>query len=79
MTKDEIVKVLIEQVVAMGFRIKLIALDAGFYTVEVINSYRSSTTLLEFPLVMSRSTRSLMVNMLRIVRGVVRMSRLSLG
>ncbi|WP_016729752.1 ISH3 family transposase [Saccharolobus islandicus] len=36
MTKDEIVKVLIEQVVAMGFRIKLIALDAGFYTVEVI-------------------------------------------
>ncbi|AAK42282.1 Third ORF in transposon ISC1225 [Saccharolobus solfataricus P2] len=36
MTKDEIVKILIEQVVAMGFRIKLIALDAGFYTVEVI-------------------------------------------
>lgn len=35
MTKDEIVKILIEQVV-MGFRIKLIALDAGFYTVEVI-------------------------------------------
>ncbi|BFI74260.1 hypothetical protein YN1HA_19860 [Sulfurisphaera ohwakuensis] len=36
MTKDEIVKFLIEQVVAMGFKIKLLTLDAGFYTVEVL-------------------------------------------
>ncbi|QXJ28844.1 hypothetical protein J5U23_01713 [Saccharolobus shibatae B12] len=37
MTKDDIVKVLVEQVVAMGFKIRLIALDAGFYTVNVLN------------------------------------------
>ena len=37
MTKDEIVKVLVEQVMAMGFRIRLITLDAGFYTVDVLN------------------------------------------
>jgi len=37
MTKDEIVKNLVEQVVAMGFKIRLITLDAGFYTVDVIN------------------------------------------
>uniref|UniRef100_UPI000AAEDAE9 hypothetical protein n=1 Tax=Saccharolobus islandicus TaxID=43080 RepID=UPI000AAEDAE9 len=35
MTKDEIVKVLVEQV--MGFKIRLITLDAGFYTVDVLN------------------------------------------
>jgi len=37
MTKDEIVKALVEQVVAMGFKIRLITLDAGFYTVDVLN------------------------------------------
>jgi DNA-directed RNA polymerase subunit E'/Rpb7 len=30
MTKDEIVKALVEQVVAMGFKIRLITLDARF-------------------------------------------------
>ena len=33
MTKDEIVKALVEQVVAMGFKIRLITLDAGGYWV----------------------------------------------
>jgi len=37
MTKDEIVKALVEQVVAMGFKVRLITLDAGFYTVDVLN------------------------------------------
>ncbi|ACP44813.1 transposase IS4 family protein [Sulfolobus islandicus Y.G.57.14] len=37
MTKDEIVKILVEQVMAMGFKIRLITLDAGFYTVDVLN------------------------------------------
>ena len=37
MTKDEIVKVLVEQVMAMGFKIRLMSLDAGFYTVDVVN------------------------------------------
>ena len=37
MTKEEIVKALVEQVVAMGFKIRLITLDAGFYTVYVVN------------------------------------------
>ncbi|ACP34751.1 transposase IS4 family protein [Sulfolobus islandicus L.S.2.15] len=37
MTKEEIVKVLVEQVMAMGFKIRLITLDAGFYTVDVLN------------------------------------------
>ena len=37
MTKDEVVKALVEQVVAMGFKIRLITLDAGFYTVDVLN------------------------------------------
>jgi hypothetical protein len=37
MSKEEIVKILVEQVVAMGFKIKLITLDAGFYTVDVLN------------------------------------------
>ena len=36
MTKEEIV-ILVEQVVAMGFKIRLITLDAGFYTVDVLN------------------------------------------
>jgi len=37
MTKEEIVRALVEQVVVMGFKIRLITLDAGFYTVDVIN------------------------------------------
>jgi putative transposase len=37
MTKDEIVKALVEQVVAMGFKVRLMTLDAGFYTVDVLN------------------------------------------
>ncbi|WP_432517930.1 DUF4322 domain-containing protein [Saccharolobus islandicus] len=37
MTKDDIVKILVEQVTAMGFKIRLITLDAGFYTVDVLN------------------------------------------
>ncbi|ACP44633.1 transposase IS4 family protein [Sulfolobus islandicus Y.G.57.14] len=37
MTKEEIVKALVEQVVAMGFKIRLMTLDAGFYTVDVLN------------------------------------------
>ncbi|ADX84609.1 hypothetical protein SiRe_0523 [Sulfolobus islandicus REY15A] len=36
MTKDEIVKALVEQV--MGFKIRLITLNAGFYTVDVSKS-----------------------------------------
>jgi len=36
MSKEEIVKILVEQVVAMGFKIRLITLDAGFYTVDVL-------------------------------------------
>ena len=35
MTKEEIVRALVEQVVVMGFKIRLITLDAGFYTVDV--------------------------------------------
>jgi len=37
MTKEEIVKILVEQVMAMGFKVRLITLDAGFYTVDVLN------------------------------------------
>ncbi len=37
MTKDDIVKILVEQVNAMRFKIRLITLDAGFYTVDVLN------------------------------------------
>ena len=37
MTKEEIVKALVEQVMAMGFKIRLITLDAGFYTIDVLN------------------------------------------
>jgi IS4 transposase len=37
MTKEEIVKALVEQVVAMGSKVRLITLDAGFYTVDVLN------------------------------------------
>ena len=37
MTEDEVVKALVEQVVAMGFKIRLMTLDAGFYTVDVLN------------------------------------------
>jgi IS4 transposase len=31
------VKILVEQVVAMGFKVRLITLDAGFYTIDVLN------------------------------------------
>jgi len=37
MTKEEIMKALVEQVTAMGFKIRLITLDAGFYTVDALN------------------------------------------
>jgi len=37
MTKEEIVKALVEQVVAMGFKIRMITLEAGFYTVDELN------------------------------------------
>ena len=37
MTKEEVVKALVEQVVAMGFKVRLMTLDAGFYTVDVLN------------------------------------------
>ena len=37
MTKDEMVKILVEQVMAMGFKVRLITLDAGFYTIDVLN------------------------------------------
>ena len=37
MTKDEVVKALVEQVVAVGFKVRLMTLDAGFYTVDVLN------------------------------------------
>jgi IS4 transposase len=37
MTKDEIVKALVEQVVEIGFKIRLITFDAGFYIVDVLN------------------------------------------
>ena len=36
MTKDEVVKALVEQVV-VGFKVRLMTLDAGFYTVDVLN------------------------------------------
>jgi hypothetical protein len=41
MTKDEIVKILMKQVVAMGLKIRLITLDAGFYTVDRSISFHS--------------------------------------
>jgi putative transposase len=44
MTKDEIVKILVEQVVAMGFKIRLITLDAGFYSVDSSISFYSLIT-----------------------------------
>jgi putative transposase len=31
------VKALVEQVMAMGFKIRLMTLDAGFYTIDVLN------------------------------------------
>ena len=37
MTKEEIMKALVEQVTAMGFKIRLMTLDAGFYTVDALN------------------------------------------
>jgi len=37
MTKEEIMKALVEQVTATGFKIRLMTLDAGFYTVDVLN------------------------------------------
>jgi putative transposase len=40
MTKEEIV-ILVEQVVAMGFKIRLITLDAGFYTIDVLNLFHN--------------------------------------
>ncbi|AAK41631.1 ISH3 family transposase [Saccharolobus solfataricus] len=36
MSKDEIVKLLMEQIVGMGLKVGLVTLDAGFYTVEVL-------------------------------------------
>ena len=35
MTKDEVVKALVERVVAMGFKVRLMTLDAGFYTQQL--------------------------------------------
>ncbi|WP_338598629.1 DUF4322 domain-containing protein [Sulfolobus tengchongensis] len=35
--KEDIVKTLVEQVISLGFRIRIIALDAGFYSNEVID------------------------------------------
>jgi putative transposase len=37
MTKDKVVKALVEQVVAMRFKVRLMSLDAGFYTIDVLN------------------------------------------
>ncbi|EHP70394.1 hypothetical protein MetMK1DRAFT_00008960 [Metallosphaera yellowstonensis MK1] len=37
MTEDEVVKALVEQVVAMGFKVRLMTLDAGFYAIDVLN------------------------------------------
>ena len=37
MTEDEVVKALVERVVAIGFKVRLMTLDAGFYTVDVLN------------------------------------------
>jgi len=37
MTKEEVVKALVERVVAMGFKARLMTLDAGFHTVDVLN------------------------------------------
>ena len=37
MTRLEIVENLIQQILALGLEIELVALDAGFYSVDVIN------------------------------------------
>jgi IS4 transposase len=49
MTKEEIVKALVEQVVAMGFKIRLITLDAGFYTIDVLNFISQFKYILAVP------------------------------
>ncbi len=37
MTEDEVVKALVERVVAMGFKVRLMTLDAGLYAIDVLN------------------------------------------
>ena len=50
MTKDEIVKALVEQVTAMGFKIRLITLDAGFYTIDVLNFISQFNYIIAVPI-----------------------------
>ena len=47
MTRLEIVESLIQQILALGLEIELVTLDAGFYSVDVINYL--STSSLEYP------------------------------
>jgi len=49
MTKEEIV-ILVEKVVAMGFKIRLITLDAGFYTVDVLNFISQFNYIIAVPI-----------------------------
>jgi len=49
MTKEEIVKIFVEQVILMGFKIRLITLDAGFYTVDVLNSISQFNYIIAVP------------------------------
>lgn len=47
MTRLKIVESLIQQILALGLEIELVTLDAGFYSVDVINYL--STSSLEYP------------------------------
>ena len=76
MTKEEIVKALVEQVVAMGFKIRLITLDAGFYAVDVLNFISQFKYIVAVP-VGVRCMRSLTGITQLIVRGIGGMSRSS--
>jgi len=40
----------VEQVVAMGFKIRLITLDAGFYTVDVLNFISQFNYIIAVPI-----------------------------
>jgi putative transposase len=77
MSKDEIVKALVEQVVSMGFKIRLITLDAGFYTVDVLNFISQFKYIIAVPAGVLRCIRSLTGITRLIVRGTRRTSRLS--
>ena len=79
MTRDEVVKALVEQVVAMGFKVRLMTLDAGFYTVDVLNFVSQFKYVIAVPVGDVRSTRSSTASTRRTVRGTGGTSRSSSG